>query len=245
MSTEIVTVDSGRVKLALSRFGLSLKQRGELLKELAAGMLVSVRRTFREQGSPAGSWAPLSPRTIANKNSKASGGRKILILSGRLLNSIEAKPTATGIVVGTNLVYARVQQEGSKDRGAGEGPQARIAGRSVTVGKHSRSFLREIHYGTRAVVVKGRTHHVPVAMTSGMHEVEDKRGRKTKVRANYQGPRLLQDVSVREHEHFQNIPARPYLVIRPEDPARIRGQVIAFVGRAAGQAGLATAGGGR
>jgi phage gpG-like protein len=246
MADEIVKVEDQSVRVSLGGFALNLRQRAVLYRELGAGMMVSVRRTFRDQGSPADSWAPLAASTLRNPASKASAGRKILIVSGRLLNSIHAEESSSGVVVGTNLVYARVQQEGSADHaGSANGPQARIVGRSAHVGSHSRSFLREIHYGTREVAGKdGKSHHVPAAMRTGMRDVEDKRGRTTKVRAAYQGPRLQQDVSVAEHERFQNIRARPYLVFRPEDLPRIRAQVATFEVNAALQAGL-NAGGAR
>ncbi len=242
MSNQGITIDENGVKLALARLGSALGNRRALLATIAAGQLVSVRRTFREQGSPADSWAPLAESTRRKASSKATAGRKILIVSGRLLNSIQSQPTDTGVVIGTNLVYARVQQEGSADRrGAAIGPQARIAGRSSTVGKHSRKFLREIHYGTREVIKNGKSFHVPVAMLSGKHLVEDKRGRVSERSAKFQGPRHQQDVKVAEHERFGNIPPRPYLIFRPEDPERIREQVQAFTTRCVAQAGLAGA----
>ncbi len=244
MPQEIVQVEGQRVTLALRRFSLSLRQRDELLKGIAAGMLVSLRRTFREQGSPSGSWAPLAPATLRSAKSKASAGRKILILSGKLLNSIQSQATPGGIVIGTNLPYARVQQEGSADRaGAAIGPQARIAGRGASVGKHSRIFLREIHYGLRSVTGRdGKQHMVPAAERTGEHRVSDKNGRSRNVKAAYQGPRLQQNVQVSAHTAFQNIPPRPYLVFRPDDEPRIRGQVLEFIQRAEQQAGLAQGG---
>ena len=242
MQDEIVKVENGGVTLALGRFATGLRQRTALLKEIAAGMLVSVRRTFREQGSPEGSWAPLAASTLRKKPN--GSGRKILIVSGRLLNSIQATSDDHSVTLGTNLVYARVQQEGSADRsGAAIGPQARIAGRAVLVAASHRSFQREIHYGLRTVAGRdGQSHQVPVGMRTGMRDVTDARGRNTKVRTAFQGPRLQQQVAVGEHNRFQNIPARPYLVFRPEDPARLQAQVIAFGARAALQAGLQTGG---
>ena len=48
---------------------------------------------------------------------------------------------------------------------------------------------------------------------------------------------------MREHTRHQNIPPRPYMVIRPEDPARIRGQVVSYIGRERRNAGLLGPGG--
>ncbi len=197
MSTAIVQVDSGRVVLALGRFQLGIRQNEELMRTIGASMLVSVRRTFREQGSPAGSWAPLAASTIRSNPKKYGPGHKLLIDKGTLLNSITFAPFSGGVTIGTNLVYARVQQEGSADRrGAAIGPQAKIAGRSVTVGAHTRGS----DFKTRIGRIRG--------------------GR------------------VKEHQRHQNIPPRPYLVFRPEDPARIRGLVVAYVNRERKAAGL-------
>ena len=222
MADEIVKVENGGALIALDRFGLSLRQRTSLLKEIAAGMLVSVRRTFREQGSPDNSWAPLAASTLRKKPN--GPGRKILIVSGRLLNSIQATSDDTSVTLGTNLIYARVQQEGSADRAGSIGPQARIPGRSVSVPAHRR---------VRAAVKN---------LGYGRHEVLDEAGPML-VRARIQGPVPGKVSDVAAHERFQNIPARPYLVFRPEDQPRIQGQVIAFAVRAALQAGLQASGG--
>lgn len=247
MSTEIVQVAQDRVVLALGRFRLGIQQNEELMNIIGASQLVSVRRTFREQGSPSGSWAPLSPNTIARNPKKYGSGHKLLIDKGTLLNSITFAAFTGGVTVGTNLIYARVQQEGSLDRqGAAIGPQARIAGRSVSVGRHSYKRTREIHYRMRELEAKnGETaRRVPAPMRTGRHGIIDKNGRKTTVEAAYQGPHNQTDVKVGAHERFQNIPPRPYLIIRPEDPARIRGLVIAYVGRQRQQAGLSAGQGG-
>jgi phage gpG-like protein len=221
-----------------------MRQRQGLMRTIGQHQLVSIYRTFDEQGSPANSWAPLAASTVRNKKSKASAGRKTLILSGRLRNSIHAEPTDSGVVIGSNLVYARVQQEGSADRGAGEGPQARIPGRSVSVAGHRSSFQRPAHYyGMREVIKGGKTHRVPFAMRTGVHEITDKHGRTRKVRAAYQGPSVArQQTTVRAHKRFQNIPARPYLVLRPEDPARIEADVKGFILFTAASAGLRVGG---
>ena len=50
------------------------------------------------------------------------------------------------------------------------------------------------------------------------------------------GPRNKTNVS--KHTRHQNIPARPYLVFRPEDPRRIQSLVNAYVQRARAAAGL-------
>ena len=84
MSTEVIQVDESRVVLALTKFSLSLQQHDELMREIGASQLLSVRRTFREQGSPANSWVPLSPNTIKRDPKRYGAGHKMLINKGTL-----------------------------------------------------------------------------------------------------------------------------------------------------------------
>ena len=225
MSTEIVQVDDKRVVLGLGRLRLGIQHNEELMRILGASQLVSVRRTFREQGSPSGSWVPLSPNTIARNPKKYGAGHKLLVDRGILLNSITFAVHTGGVSIGTNLVYARVQQEGSADRrGAAIGPQARIAGREVTVGRHSNTRTRRRAAGDKFGTVDRHT-----------SEGFKIKGRRRKLVSGID----VQTTNVKEHTRFQNIPPRPYLVFRPEDPARIRALTVAYVNRTGRSAGLA------
>jgi phage gpG-like protein len=229
MSTELVQVDKERVVVALGRLRLSIRENEELMRQIGASQLVSVRRTFREQGVPADSWAPLSPNTVRRNPKKYGSGHKLLIDKGTLLNSITFAPFTGGVVVGTNLAYARVQQEGSADRrGAAIGPQAKIDGRSVTVGRHSYMRVRHSKQGDKFGTID--------RYTSEGFKIKGKR------RKLVSGIKVTK-TNVKEHERFQNIPPRPYLVFRPEDPARIRGLVVVYVNKAKRDAGLAGPGG--
>ncbi len=237
MSTEAIQVDNSRVVVALGHFRLGIQHNDELMRILGASMLVSVRRTFREQGSPAGSWAPLAASTIARDPKKYGAGHKLLIDKGTLLNSITFAPFTGGVTIGTNLIYARVQQEGSADRrGAAIGPQAKIEGRRATGSSYKR--LRAIHYTTREVEGSGGAkHNVPTPMKKGKHGIIDKNGEHRNVSARYQGP-LNRDIAVAGHQRYQNIPPRPFLVLRPEDPTRLRSLTRAYIGRVRAAAGL-------
>jgi phage virion morphogenesis protein len=220
MSTEIVQVAKERVVIALGRLRLGIRDNEELMRQIGASMLVSVRRTFREQGSPDGSWAPLSPNTIKRDPKRYGAGHKLLIGSGRLLNSITFAAFTGGVTIGTNVIYARVHQYGSADRsGAAIGPQARIEGRSVSVEAHTRG--RRNKAGDKFGVVDRHTY-------DGFKIVG--RRRKLVSGVSFEG--------VRSHQRFQNIPARPYMVFRPEDPARIRKLVVQYVNKVRDNAGL-------
>lgn len=83
---------------------------GPLLNIAANVMRGSFERTFRGQGSPDGAWKPLAASTL--KRGKGGAGRKILIQSGRLKNSITYAVAGNTLTMGSNLVYARIQQEG-------------------------------------------------------------------------------------------------------------------------------------
>jgi phage gpG-like protein len=223
MTATTIKVDSSKALVALGRFQLSIRENEELLTLIGLAMLVSVRRTFREQGVPANSWVPLAASTVKRDPKRYGSGHKLLIGKGTLLNSITYRVYSGGVAIGTNLKYAPVHQFGSRDRGGVIGPQARIPGRDVQVGAHSYVSTRRNKAGDKFGVVNAQT----------------KDGFKIKGRRR----QLISGVSfaprsVRAHGRFQNIPARPYLVIRPEDPGRIQTIVRNFVSKKKAEAGL-------
>lgn len=240
MATETITVDDSRVVIGLGRLELLLAQRTELMQEIGNGQLVSIRRTFREEGSPAGSWAPLAPSTVRRYGAKALG-HKLLVLSGRLLNSISVKTYQDGVVIGTNLKYAAVHQFGSADRQVAIGPPTKDQSEAtVEVGWHQRKQSAKLaKKGLKGPGYATLRLEGPAA-ESGTHPVKRMKllGPSNQVtrRIKRIGPRNL--FSVKGHSRHQNIPPRPYLVFRPEDPERIRGQVQAFVLKARAEAGL-------
>jgi phage virion morphogenesis protein len=212
MSAVAIQVDSANVRVSIGKFRLSLQQKGELMQEIGMSMLVSIRRTFREQGSPANSWMPLAPSTIRSDPKRYGAGHKLLIGIGTLLNSIGFKPGSDSVVIGTNLKYAPVHQFGSRDRGGiGFGPRTQaMQAATVNVKEHSyarlSAALGQGHIGNRV--------------------------------RNIQGPRNQVHIRVPGHARHQNIPARAYCVFRPEDPHRIQGLVNGYIRRAQSAAGL-------
>ena len=108
---------------------------GPLLQIAGQVMRSSIEQTFRGQGSPAGSWKPLAASTL--KRLKGRGG-KMLIRSGRLKNSVTYSVNGNVLTVGTNLVYARIQQQGGEAGRRGpfkkqDGRRARIPARPYLV----------------------------------------------------------------------------------------------------------------
>lgn len=221
MTAVAVKVDDSKVLVALGRFRLSIQENEELMSEIGAAMLVSIRRTFREQGSPAGSWVPLSPNTIRRNPKKYGAGHKLLIDKGTLLNSITYRAQTGAVVIGTVLKYAPVHQFGSRDRGGvAIGPVTKAAS-EATVNVKARSYYRQ-----------------STELGTGRMSAADKNGRMRLTRRAILGPRNASLVTARAHSRHQNIPPRPYLVFRPEDPQRIRGVVVRYLDRAKQSAGL-------
>jgi phage virion morphogenesis protein len=213
MSAEVIQVDDANVKVALGKFRLSLQAKGELMQQIGMSMLVSIRRTFREQGSPANSWMPLAPSTIKSDPKRYGSGHKLLIMTGTLLNSIGIAQTSPDqVILSTNVKYAAVHQFGSRDRGSvGIGPRtSKQDAATVNVKEHSYARLS-------AALGKGKLGNRSL---------------------NIRGPRNQVKIHVPGHTRHQNIPARPYLVFRPEDPQRIQSLVNGYIRRARSAAGL-------
>lgn len=154
-------VNDQELQLRLKRF-LARIGPAPLLRVAGEVMRGSIKRTFREQGSPAGSWPPLAASTL--KRGRGGAGRKMLIQSGRLKNSVTYTVSGNTLTIGTNLTYAAIQQLGGE---AGRKPPFKKKG------------------GKRA-----------------------------------------------------QIPARPYLVFRPEDPERIQAAMERVIDAAADAEGL-------
>lgn len=212
-----VDVQSGQVLVALDAFKGGLSDKRALMETIGAGQLVSIRRTFDEQGVPENSWAPLAESSKRRK--KYTAGHKLLIGKGRLLNSIRATVEGNdSVVIGTGVVYARVHQFGSRDRGMAIGPQARLADRAASVKGYQ--YTRSV--ATRDVFQK--------------QQITNKLGRlQTVTRKTVSGMAV---VNVGAHQRFQDIPARAYLVLRPEDPSRIQEECKEFMLLQARKAGL-------
>lgn len=198
----VVQSDASNVTVSLNRFKLSLGAREQLMRIIGLGQLKSVRQTFRDGGSPAGSWPPLSPASLSWR--KYSTGHKLLIDTGLLLNSITFAVQGNSVVVGTGLRYAGVHQYGF------DGSQ------SVKPYSYTRRQRSRDRFGKERIANKlGRSQTVRRKMSSG-----------------------IATVNVRAFTRHIHIPARPFLVFRPEDPARIRAEVEEYIKTSAAQAGL-------
>ena len=201
----VVKCDTDKVTVSLSEFALSLGQRTKLMETIGKGQWKSVHQTFREGGSPSGSWAPLSAASLSWQ--KYSAKHKLLIDSGRLLNSVGFEVRGNSVVIGSGLSYAAVHQYGY------DGPQ-NVRPYSYLRRQRSRdTFARE--------------------------QITNKLGKKQTVRRKTSSG--ITTVNVKAFTRHIRIPARPFLVFRPEDPARIQAEVEIFIAKVAKASGLGTA----
>jgi len=122
-----VRVNAQELNIKLANFSAAIAA-APLLSIAGSVMRSSIEQTFREQGSPAGSWPPLAPWTRTGALSRfgyrkgklthgrAGGamlaGKLMLIDSGRLKNSITYTVQGNILLIGSNLAYAAIQQLG-------------------------------------------------------------------------------------------------------------------------------------
>lgn len=101
---------------AVSDLLLSMEQRVSTLEPVlqvyAQDLKTLVDDSFDQSRAPDGSaWAPLAPATIARRR---RGSSKPLVDTGRLRNSISAVALNDALRVGTNVIYAGIQQFGGR-----------------------------------------------------------------------------------------------------------------------------------
>lgn len=107
-----------------------------LLKKASIYMERSVDKNFRAEGRPS-KWEPLAPLTKALRRGKTF---RILQDTGRLKGSISHKVFKNHAVVGTNVEYAQLMQEG----GISTAQTITRGGRQFKIGSHkvrARPFL--------------------------------------------------------------------------------------------------------
>jgi phage virion morphogenesis protein len=155
-----IRINDAELQVKLRNFVAHIGGR-HLLAAAGEVMQDSIAQTFRDEGSPAGSWPPLAASTLK----RVTPGHKMLIGRGRLARSIVYRVVGDEkLEIGSNLVYAAIHQLGGE------------AGRRGPFKKKG-----------------GRRAHIP---------------------------------------------ARPYLVFRPEDPDNIRQAMERVIDQASEQSGL-------
>lgn len=106
-----VKVDDRGVRAGLGELRGEVTNVRPLLAIAGNLMLGSIARTFRDEGSPAGSWPRLALSTLKKKG--YTSGHKLLIMSGRLFGSFTMWIEGNTMTVGTNVPYAAAQNFGT------------------------------------------------------------------------------------------------------------------------------------
>ncbi|PZO81606.1 MAG: phage virion morphogenesis protein [Mesorhizobium amorphae] len=111
-----IVVDDAAAQGAIARLQAATTDLGPAMSAIGAALVTSTQRRFERQAGPDGKgWKALSPRT-ANKritSKRRRGTENILRVSGRLYSSIVSEASDTEVSVGTNVIYAAVQQLGA------------------------------------------------------------------------------------------------------------------------------------
>jgi phage gpG-like protein len=199
MPAAAIKVDKEQVQIALGAFKADLSDRDALLRICGEVMRTSIALTFRDEGSPAGSWPELAESTKKRKGYTA--GHKLEILSGRLFGSFTYETSGGTLTIGTSVVYAAVQQFGSRGFMSG------------AAGPRTKENMSAIGAYGGLRVTKFRRY--------GKEKRIGSDGKERTVRVRAQGPDKGTRFEVGAHHRRGNIPARPFLVFRPEDPDKM------------------------
>jgi len=141
-----VTIDDTRVREALAALVVAAGDMRRAFDDIGASLTVSTQERFARETDPSGgAWKPLSPATILARLhrrfgsdlrtkkgeyrkpvARELGGMKILQDAGHLRGGIHHVASADGVDVGSDRVYARIQQFGGQ---AGRGRKVTIPAR--------------------------------------------------------------------------------------------------------------------
>lgn len=107
-----VTVNATPVLQKLGSLSQKLDGLRPLLEDVKGRLLLSTQQNFTAGGRPR-SWTPLAASTLANRRGSSA---RILRDTGRLQNSITGRIEQRSVLIGTNVLYARIHQEGGTVR---------------------------------------------------------------------------------------------------------------------------------
>lgn len=114
-----VTVDDGGSVQLMADMGERSVDLSPVLAVIASDLLTFTDDSFQKQASPGGkTWDELDPATLKQRRERKknpNASTTILVDTSILRNSITAVAGVSAILLGTNVVYAGVQQFGSKD----------------------------------------------------------------------------------------------------------------------------------
>ncbi len=146
----------------LTRIGLAVTHPGELTSAFAAYLVFSTQRRFELETGPDGQkWQALARRTQLKKiRGRQRGANNILRVTTALYRSVVGHSDERSASVGSNLVYARVHQEGGQIQMYARSQRASLAkirgkSRFVTRGKKG-SIEKKITIGEHTIPVPAR-----------------------------------------------------------------------------------------
>lgn len=153
-----IVYNMAELERALNAKVLAISQRRPLMRNLAAVMHQAVMDNFDTGGRPA--WVPLAPATVRYK--KEAGRERPLIMNNHLRGSITSYYDNDSALVGSNLPYARIHQEGGTIT---QPPRTQSTFHKVRKdGSVKRQFVKKSqsnserihHVGTRKITIPAR-----------------------------------------------------------------------------------------
>jgi len=99
---------------AMMRAAAQMGDTRSLMRGVSGIMMRAVEDNFEQQGRPA--WVDLHPGTKLSRAKEGTWPGKILQRSGQLAASVVRQSTANSATVGSNKIYAAIQQLGGQTR---------------------------------------------------------------------------------------------------------------------------------
>lgn len=118
-------IDDHEVRKLLQQLEATGKDMTPVMRKIAGIMSDAVEENFAKEGRP-DRWPPLALSTIKQREKQGHWPGQMLQRTGSLASSISSEYNATSATVGTNKIYAAIQQFGGM---AGRGGRVRIPAR--------------------------------------------------------------------------------------------------------------------
>lgn len=119
-----IKLDNKNVEDALLEIAQKTSNLRPMMKNIAGIMAASTEENFKEEGRP--KWQELSEKTKTARKKTGHYPGQILQVSGQLALSITTQYDDTSAVIGSNRVYAAIQQLGGQ---AGKNKKVTISAR--------------------------------------------------------------------------------------------------------------------
>lgn len=162
-----ITIDDGEVRKALEGMGAASLDMQPAWDSVGSLLVSQSLHQFETQSGPDGTkWAPLAASTLRGRRGR-SGRPAILQDRGHLRGSLFTRPTADGVTVGSNLVYAAIHQFGGTVAKHAQSRQVYFkqsdirAGRSRFVSRKASDFAQWATVGAHDVTIPARP-YLPV-----------------------------------------------------------------------------------